>query len=158
MQIIKCKDTDPPNKFYIHVREGWRLFLLFLQHLTLSQSPTHSFTILRRWSWLRSELHKPLIIPELNHFDGVKKFAETAASREEGTWGEKQGSCSNKDFLLPGGCWQLTHPLHTRTSGWSQETCWIKQDLFLCLPSVFPNLAPWFCSSMPPRARLTRQH
>lgn len=84
----KCKDTDPPNKFYIHVWESWRLFFLFLQFLMLSQSRhrTHSFTILRHWSWLRSEPHKLLIIPELN---GAKKFAETAASREEGTWGKK---------------------------------------------------------------------
>jgi len=43
-----------------------------------------------------------LIIPILNYFDGAKKFAKTAASREEGTWEEKWGSCSSKDFLLPG--------------------------------------------------------
>lgn len=36
-------------------------------------------------------MHKPLIIPELNNFDGSKRFAETAASRVEGTWGEKAG-------------------------------------------------------------------
>lgn len=48
-------------------------------------------TVLRHWSWLRAEMHKPLIISELNNFDGSKRFAETAASKEEGTWGEKAG-------------------------------------------------------------------
>lgn len=44
---------------------------------------------LEHWSWLRAEVPKPLAIPELNNFDGSKRFAETVASRLEGTWREK---------------------------------------------------------------------
>lgn len=130
-----------------------KAFSLFLP-FPLPQ-PRQSFypwlTILRYWSWLRAEQHKPLIIPELDHFDSFKRFAETAASREEGTWEKKQSSCSNKGFLLPGARWQLSQPVCVR-SGWSQEMYRIKQALYLLLPSVFPNLALWFHSSVPTRS------
>lgn len=65
-------------------------FLQFL--LPQPRQPLYPWlTILRHWSWLRAEVHKPLIIPVLNHFDSSQRLAETVASRVDGTWGEKAG-------------------------------------------------------------------
>lgn len=69
----------------------------------------------------------------------------------KGPGGKKQGRCSNKDFLLAGARWQLAQSVHVRT-GWSREMCWIKQALYWCLSSVFPDLTPWFHSSGPTRS------
>lgn len=159
MQITKCKDTDPPNKFYICVQEGCfsSLFSVW-RFLSLGSHRTHSFTVLRRWSWLRSELRKPLIIPKLNHFDGAKNFAETAASRGEGTWGgRKPGSCSNKDFLLPEHTgrsltvftWGVLDGLR-RPSG-QNRVC------FCVCPLCFQISLPGFVPPCPPGERFAHQ-
>lgn len=94
--------------------------------------------------------------PWTKSFHGSKRFTEIAASREQGTWGKKQGSCSNKDFLLPGACWQLTQPCLCQNWMVSGD---ILDRLCICFcPLCFQISLPGFIPLCPPGAQLTHQH
>lgn len=109
MQITKSKDTNPPITIYVHMWAG-----CFSSSVSNTSSAT-AVTVPMAYNPEARELAQSWAAQTFDHpwtksFHGSKRFTEIAASREQGTWGKKQGSCSNKDFLLPGACWQLTQP------------------------------------------------